>query len=1239
MSKRKAKEIHNGNDIIVPQSKRQKLIKRNNIIPCNIDFSEYFLSNKYHQKCLHYLSNEPIYINNNINTIHKQNNNSNNNNNNNDNELSLSNPPEYNELDQHPSLFTMIAPNDINKKIPNNNNNNNNRYNELSRKQGQRVRIYWEDDKEWYYGTITQYNRVTNKSKILYDDNENEWINLDNETVEYITGDNNEPSMSSPPINVRSKNKKIIKLKLTSLKTSKTKLTKNTKLKGNVNELFNHGCIGTIKNGDQNLKCIAFDTNYINYLISNNYINDDPFKNLSTLQQLLSLTYFKDNNYHNNIPCLCNNGCINVTNSSDNIIQNGNHTSNNNDNNEYSIDNNPIKYPWLFNDNNNNKQIQRRVSKRLSKLTKKQKEVLEIKKKSMYLINNIRLKNHKYKRNIIVIGAGISGLSCARELMRYGFNVTVLEARYRIGGRIYSDYKFGTNNDDNNNDDSIGVDIGGGWIHGIDRNPLTRYINELKLTLHSTSGTIKMFDYRGNEADNKMDVKIEKQFNFVLDKISKDNDKKYFKKIPKHNYHKMMDINLIENKDNNENTNDNISDSDVDDDIEYGTSSDEDNDRNNNSRKNLRKNNNRSRSNNNSHSSSLGDTLNMYLNEENYNKLEQNLWSWHVSNLEYSNATDLENLSLTHWDQDDEFAFSGDHCLIQEGYGNIVQSLSEGVNIKLGNIVTKIDYSNDDTVRIHVKINDEDNGDDITNDVNNYRSVSINSDDNGHDIKKLSKINVYKNNGNIDNDLDSKLPIYALISNDNMDDVKVDQFVKLNEVYGKAQYINTECKSSNNGSNSVYECDKVVITLPLGVLKSKDVEFKPELPKYKENVIKKVGFGLLNKVFFKFEKAFWDINNDYIGYASNNHGEFYLFVNLIPVTQKPILMSLVSGNFAENLESKYTDKEIVNMGIKVLSKIYGKKVVSESNLINSKVTRWKSDKYAKGSYSYVSKKCKGGIHYDQLSYPIDNKLFFAGEHTIKRWPASVHGAYLSGIREARKIVNIFNNMDISNIDNDNDSDIEYNSDNNDELYDSLLKQKYGILNVHDKSKWNVKNIKTKFCEICDSTVDSWKLIGPYLNENGQEKYIHYECGLYSIQIKKYYISDNTKIWYNINECIKDCKKIKCTSCDKYGATIFCHHNISNNHNNNSNNNDNNNENDSDNYKNYCNKSYHVYCAMKTYWDFSRFDEGLIYFCKNHRQNNLTLNIKSKNNNINIKCNKNTRKIIRKPKPPSFKKKY
>jgi len=68
--------------------------------------------------------------------------------------------------------------------------------------------------------------------------------------------------------------------------------------------------------------------------------------------------------------------------------------------------------------------------------------------------------------------------------------------------------------------------------------------------------------------------------------------------------------------------------------------------------------------------------------------------------------------------------------------------------------------------------------------------------------------------------------------------------------------------------------------------------------------------------------------------------------------------------------------------------------------VRYKITRWKSDPYARGSYSFLS---YGSTLQDieRIAKPVGN-LHFAGEHTFKPL-GFTHGAFLSGVREAERI--------------------------------------------------------------------------------------------------------------------------------------------------------------------------------------------------------------------------------------------
>ena len=99
---------------------------------------------------------------------------------------------------------------------------------------------------------------------------------------------------------------------------------------------------------------------------------------------------------------------------------------------------------------------------------------------------------------VLVIGAGISGLAAAKNLNDSGYDVTILEAKDRIGGRLYTDRSLG-----------VPIEVGANWIHdnNPETNPIMKIKKELGLKAHkcSVAGPAVSFEVLNKEG-NKIEI-------------------------------------------------------------------------------------------------------------------------------------------------------------------------------------------------------------------------------------------------------------------------------------------------------------------------------------------------------------------------------------------------------------------------------------------------------------------------------------------------------------------------------------------------------------------------------------------------------------------------------------------------------------------------------------------------------------------------------------------------------------
>ncbi|OCK81016.1 lysine-specific histone demethylase 1 [Lepidopterella palustris CBS 459.81] len=591
-------------------------------------------------------------------------------------------------------------------------------------------------------------------------------------------------------------------------------------------------------------------------------------------------------------------------------------------------------------------------------------------------IPRIKSKGGK-RRTVIVIGAGMSGLGCARQLeglfAQLGDKWTsagerppkliVLEARGRIGGRVYS---HPLRNQANGSLPSglrctaeMGAQIVTGFEHG---NPLNAIIRgQLAIPYHALRDNTILYDHDGTIVERNQDILVEKLYNDILERASIYRNKPVplrtvegergligFGRDPSGDGGALISAledsdtsitgtgaNIIATTEDKPSSgveklagraylltaglNSNMSAAEAAMAMGWQLRSGVP------PTQSL----NLDRIAKGSCEPTLGETMDdaikQYQDILTLTPKDMRLLNWHHANLEYANAVSVNQLSLSGWDQDIGNEFEGEHSEIIGGYQQVPRGLWQ--------CPSKLD------VRFNCAV----------------KSIRYNPDERSN-----------------------------------------------------ARHVTVECRNGD-----VFEADEIVITTPLGVLKEGSIKFEPPLPGWKTGAIERLGFGLLNKIVLVYDEPFWETHRDMFGllneaerresldqkdYASRR-GRFYLFWNCIKTSGRPMLVALMAGNAAHETELSSNESLIHEVTGRLAKMFAPAPVPLPSETI---VTRWRKDPFARGSYSYVGPLAQPG-DYDLMAQP-HGPLHFAGEATCGSHPATVHGAYLSGLRAASEIV-------------------------------------------------------------------------------------------------------------------------------------------------------------------------------------------------------------------------------------------
>jgi monoamine oxidase len=199
-------------------------------------------------------------------------------------------------------------------------------------------------------------------------------------------------------------------------------------------------------------------------------------------------------------------------------------------------------------------------------------------------------------------------------------------------------------------------------------------------------------------------------------------------------------------------------------------------------------------------------------------------------------------------------------------------------------------------------------------------------------------------------------------------------------------------------NHGVFSGDYVLVTAPLGVLKSNMIQFDPPLPTAKQKAIENLGMGNLAKVVLLFDEPFWSQDQYIYGYGCRNVEDYpSVVINFWKSNRLPALGMLMGGRKATEMET-WSDEAVRTWALGVLSDIFEQ--VPEPRAVIR--TNWGHDPYSQGAYSYVAYGSTPEA-IDVLAELVDDCLLFAGEATYRHHWAAAHGALVSGLREAARI--------------------------------------------------------------------------------------------------------------------------------------------------------------------------------------------------------------------------------------------
>ena len=197
---------------------------------------------------------------------------------------------------------------------------------------------------------------------------------------------------------------------------------------------------------------------------------------------------------------------------------------------------------------------------------------------------------------------------------------------------------------------------------------------------------------------------------------------------------------------------------------------------------------------------------------------------------------------------------------------------------------------------------------------------------------------------------------------------------------------------------TTYEADRILVTVPIGVLKSEKISFIPEIKQERKDAIDEITFHPGFKVVMKFSDKFYP---DAIECEVDNGEKGYYDIAFGKETQDNILGFLCTGDETQKYYDLNSNEQIIDSLISELDQIFDGK--ASANYSGEYILEnWGQYEFALGTWTQAFQEKKSNLKI--LNQSLDQKVYFAGEINDPYKQMGVPGAILSGYYSIDKLL-------------------------------------------------------------------------------------------------------------------------------------------------------------------------------------------------------------------------------------------